>query len=86
MGKKVEGVYRLEALGPQGAVEIMDVDLDMLLELENLVVFRLPADAGWEHSINEMEEAISAIQSISGDKKWLVISHDVELLRVVKVA
>jgi len=86
MEKKVEGVYRLEALGPKGAVEIMDVDLDMLLELENLVVFRLPADADWNHSVNEMEDAISAIQSMSGDKKWLIVSHDIELMRVVKVA
>ncbi|MFA5037016.1 MAG: hypothetical protein WC479_07555 [Candidatus Izemoplasmatales bacterium] len=83
MEKKVEGVYRLEALGPKGAIEVMDVDLDLLAEIEDLMVLRLPKE---EEFRSDMEDVISAIQSIAGDKKWLVIDHDVELLRVVKVA
>jgi hypothetical protein len=82
MEKKVEAVYRLEAIGPQGAIEVMDIDLDMLTEIEDLMVLRLPKEEDFRP---EMEDAISAIQSIAGNKKWLVVSHDVELLRVVKV-
>jgi hypothetical protein len=83
MEKKVEGVYRLEALGPQGAVEIMDIDLDLLKEFDDLMVFRLPKEQEFRP---DMEDAISSIQSVVGNKKWLVVSHDIELLRVVKVA
>ena len=84
MEKKVTGLYKLEALEPgtNKAIEIMDIDLDLVIELENFLVFRLPKE---ENFRPEMEEAISAIQSIVGDKKWLVVDHDVELMRVVKV-
>jgi hypothetical protein len=83
MEKKVEGVYKLEAIGPHGAVEIMDIDLDLLVEFEDLMVFRLPKEVDFRP---DMEDAISSIQSIVGGKKWLVVEHDIELMRVVKVA
>jgi hypothetical protein len=85
MAEEVMGVYRLEALGPgtNKAIEIMDIDLDILLEMEDLLVLRLPKEQDFRP---DMEDAISAIQSIAGSKKWLVVDHDVELMRVVKVA
>jgi hypothetical protein len=82
MEKKVETVYRLEAIGPKGVIEVVDIDLDILSETDSLMVIRLPKE---EEFRPNMEDAISAIQSIAGDKKWLIVDHDIELLRVVKV-
>lgn len=82
--EKVEGVYRLEALEPgtNKGIMVEGVDLQTIAEMDDIIIFRFPEGSSYD----ELESASQTIHEVIGDKKWLIVAGDVELMRLVKVA